>query len=214
MRRRVILLGPPGSGKGTIAVQLQKELGLRHVSSGHLLRREVDNGSTVGRRAKLFLDNGELVPDDAVLELMNSWLSSSNPEEGFVLDGFPRNLAQAKVLDDWLGRSPIERVILFHSPESVIVDRLSGRRTCPKCGRVYQWPTLAPSKDGVCDACGTLLVQRGDDQEPVVRKRYELYRRETEPLAAYYQEQGKLTVVDATGPLEQRFSAATAALRE
>jgi len=214
MRRRVILLGPPGSGKGTIAVKLQKELGLCHVSSGHMLRREVDNGSTVGRRAKLFLDNGELVPDDVVLELMNSWLSSPNAEEGFVLDGFPRNLAQAKVLDEWLRRSPIERVILFDSPESVTVDRIIGRRTCPKCGRVYQLPTLAPIKGGVCDECGTLLVQREDDQEPVVRKRYDIYRQETEPLTAYYQQQGKLTVVDATRPLEQRLSAATAAVRE
>ena len=149
-----------------------------------------------------------------MLELMNAWLSSSNAEDGFVLDGFPRNLAQAKVLDEWLRRSPIERVILFESPESVNVDRLTGRRTCPKCGRVYQWPTLAPGKDGVCDDCGALLVQRDDDQESVVRKRYDIYRRETEPLAAYYQQQGKLTVVDATRPLEQRFSAATAALRE
>jgi adenylate kinase len=208
----VILLGPPGSGKGTIAVRLQKELGLRHVSSGHLLRREVDNGSTMGRRAKLFLDNGELVPDDVVLELVNSFLSSSNADEGFVLDGFPRNLAQAKVLDGWLRRSPIETVILFDSPESVIVDRITGRRTCPKCGRVYQWPTLAPKKEGVCDDCGTLLVQRDDDQESVVRKRYDIYRRETEPVVAYYRHQGKLTVVDATRPLEQRLSATTAAL--
>ncbi|MEO8425945.1 MAG: nucleoside monophosphate kinase [Verrucomicrobiota bacterium] len=209
----MILLGPPGSGKGTVAVHLQKELGLPHVSSGHLLRREVENGSTMGRRAKLFIDKGELVPNDAVLELVNSWLLSSDAEEGFVLDGFPRNLAQAKVLDEWLRQTPIEKVILFDSPESVIVDRITGRRTCPKCGRVYQLPTLAPSKDGVCDDCGTMVVQREDDQEPVVRKRYDIYRRETEPLAAYYRQQGKLTVVDATRPLEQRLSAATAALR-
>ena len=214
MKRRIILLGPPGSGKGTIAARLQSELNLSHISSGHLFRQEVEKGSDVGRRAKMFLDNGELVPDDTVLELMERRLEGGALQGGFMLDGFPRNLAQAKVLAGWLAerQQPIEAVVLFDAPEDAIVERISGRRSCAQCGQVYQIHTMPPKVAGVCDGCGSALVQREDDAEETVRKRFGIYQRLTEPLVEYYRQQGKLTVVDAFAPLEQRFAAIFTAL--
>jgi adenylate kinase len=214
MKRRILLLGPPGSGKGTIAALLEKELGIAHLSSGHLLRQEVENGSSLGRRAKEFLEKGELVPDEMVLEVVWPWLESASAKGGFALDGFPRNLAQARDLDHRLLERgmPVEKALFFDGPEVELVKRLTGRRSCPACGRVYQHQSLPPKLPGFCDQCGIALVQRPDDEDAVVRKRYAIYRRETEPLAECYRRQAKLTVIDATLTIEQRFSASVEAL--
>ena len=138
MKRRIILLGPPGSGKGTVATRLRQEFGLNHISSGHLLRREVEKGSATGQRVRLFLENGELAPDRTVLRFMGEWMKSAPVNDGFLLDGFPRTLSQARALDEWLAarHAPIEAVILFACDLKLVLDRITGRWSCPKCGRV------------------------------------------------------------------------------
>jgi adenylate kinase len=214
MKRRIILLGPPGSGKGTIAAQLQKELGLAHVSSGHLLRQEAEAGSPVGQRAKSFLEKGELVPDATVLEFMSDWMQSAPLNRGFMLDGFPRTRVQAVALDEWLAakNAPIEAVLLYACDLDVVLDRITGRQSCPKCGRVYHVRSVPPKVPGRCDACGAALIERADDSEAVMRKRFEIYIRQTEPLVTYYDQQGKLGVIDASRPPEERLKASLAAL--
>jgi adenylate kinase len=214
MRRRIILLGPPGSGKGTIAASLEKEFKLLFISSGHLLREEVERGSPAGRRAKQFLDKGELVADEIVLEVMQRCLNAARIKGGFVLDGFPRNLGQARVLDQWLENrgAPLECVLFFDAAESVLTERLMRRRSCPHCGRIYHETALPPKVEGVCDACRTPLVQRSDDTEPVIRRRFQVYRRDTQPLVHYYRRQNKLTSINAALPFEERISASAEAL--
>ena len=142
-------------GKGTIAARLQQEFGLDHVSSGHLLRREVENGSAIGQRAKLFLEKGELVPDRTVLKLMGEWMKSVPLEHGFMLDGFPRTLSQARALDEWLAarNAPIEAVILYDCDLAIVLDRITGRWSCPKCGRVYHIYSVPPKVAGICGDC-------------------------------------------------------------
>jgi adenylate kinase len=214
MKRRIILLGPPGSGKGTIAARLRQEFKFNHVSSGHLLRREVEIGSALGRRAKVFLEKGELVPDRTVLRFMGDWMKSAPLENGLMLDGFPRTLSQAKALDKWLEsrNAPIEAVILYACDLPLVLDRITGRWSCPECGRVYHIYSVAPRIAGLCDDCSADLTQRTDDTEPVVRKRFEIYARQTKPLARYYGQQRKLTVIDAALSPDERFDATVAAL--
>ena len=214
MKRRIILLGPPGSGKGTIAARLQQQFGLVHVSSGHLLRREVDQGSEVGQRARMFLEKGELVPDKVVLQVMGEWFKTAPLEQGFLLDGFPRTLSQARTLDEWLAArdNPVQAVILYECDLKVILDRITGRWGCPKCGRVYHIYSVPPKDTGRCDLCSVALAQRSDDSEPVVRKRHEIYRRQINPLASHYAQQGKLIAVDAALSPDERFAKTVAAL--
>ena len=214
MKRRIMLLGPPGSGKGTVATRLHQEFGLNHISSGHLLRQEVEKGSAIGQRARSFLEKGELVPDRIVLQFMGEWIKSAPVNEGFVLDGFPRTLSQATALDEWLAtrNAPIEAVVLLACDLKLILDRITGRWSCPKCGRVYHINSVPPKVAGLCDDCQVALIQRADDSEAVVRKRFEIYRRHAKPLANYYEQQGKLTVVDAALSPDERFAKTVAAL--
>ena len=214
MKRRIILLGPPGSGKGTVATRLHQEFGLSHISSGHLLRHEVEKRSAIGQRARLFLENGELVPDRTVLQMMGEWIKSAPVNDGFVLDGFPRTLSQAKPLDQWLAmrNAPIEAVILYDCVLKLILDRITGRWSCPKCGRVYHIYSVPPKVAGLCDDCSIALTQRADDSEAVVRKRFEIYTRHAKPLADYYKQQGKLAAVDAALSPDERFAKTVAAL--
>ena len=210
----MILLGPPGSGKGTVAARLRQEFGLNHISSGHLLRREVEQSSVIGQRARVFLEKGELVPDGIVLRFMGDYLNSAPVEKGFLLDGFPRTLSQARALDQWLaGRNaPIEAVILFAASLKLVLERITGRWSCPKCGRVYHIHSVPPKTAGLCDECSVALSQRTDDSESVVRKRFEIYRRNAKALANYYEQQGRLTVVDAALSPDERFAQTVAAL--
>src|SRR5881394_1302792 len=214
MKRRIILLGPPGSGKGTLAARLQQEFGLNHVSSGHLLRREVERGSVIGQSVKVFLEKGELVPDRSMLRFMGEWIKSAPVNEGFLLDGFPRTMSQARALDEWLAarNAPIEAVILYACDLKLILDRITGRWSCSKCGRVYHIYSVPPKAAGLCEDCLGALTQRADDRETVVRKRFEIYKRQTKPLARYYEQQGKLTVVDAALSPDERFAKSAAAL--
>jgi adenylate kinase len=214
MKRRVILLGPPGSGKGTFAAQLQKVFGYCQLSSGHWLRREVEMDTTMGRRVKMFLDRGDLVPDELVLEFMEERLQSELAGGCFLLDGFPRTLGQAKALDEWLIQlgAPIEVVVFYDCSETILVDRITGRRACPRCGRCYHTQSLRPHVAGRCDECHDELVQREDDTEPVLRRRLEVYTRQTEPLVDYYRRQAKLKVIDAAMPSDAVYAASVEAL--
>lgn len=187
MATRLILLGAPGAGKGTQGALLAKAYGIRQISTGDILRDAVRRGTPLGQEAKRFMDAGELVPDDIILGMMRDVLAEA--EEGFILDGFPRTIEQARALDrllETLGMS-LDAVVVLDVPDDVLVKRISGRRSCPDCGAVYNVFFDPPTRRGICDQCGGSLVQRADDEAATVQRRLEVYRRQTEPLIAYYQ---------------------------
>lgn len=201
----LILLGPPGSGKGTQAKELEKRFGFVHISTGDLLRKAVREGTPVGKVAEKYMKEGALVPDDVILNLVNEALSSVTR---FVLDGFPRNITQAKKLEDMMREigGMIKRAILLDVSDDEIVKRLLARRICPSCGRVYNLITSPPKDDNKCDVCGVQLVKRSDDNEETIRNRLAVYRKETAPLIKYYEEKGILSRVDASRSPEEVFS--------
>ncbi|MCD6381521.1 MAG: adenylate kinase [Candidatus Aenigmarchaeota archaeon] len=186
---KLVLLGPPGSGKGTYSSRLAKELGIPHISTGDLLREEVSKGSELGKKAKEYMDKGELVPNEIVLEILKQRLQQPDCEKGFILDGFPRNLEQAKILDEI---TEIDKVIYLDVPDEIIIERLSNRRICKKCGAIYNLKTMPPKVPGKCDICGGELYQREDDKPEVVKNRLVVYRENTTPLINYYKEKGIL----------------------
>jgi adenylate kinase len=197
---RVLLLGPPGSGKGTQASALQQRWGIPHISSGDLLRAHVRDDTELGLRAKSYMDRGELVPDDLILDMMASRLSEADAQQGFALDGFPRTVAQAEALDRRLqqARQQLDAVVYLDVPEPELLRRLGGRRTCPRCNAVYHVETMPPQREGSCDRCGADLIQREDERPDVVRRRLQVYLKQTEPLLAYYQQKALLHRVDGT----------------
>ena len=197
---RIVVLGPPGAGKGTQAEMLERELGLKHLSTGDILREEVRKGTELGKRAEKYMKSGELVPDDLIVEMMEKEISKY---DNFVLDGFPRNLKQAEALDKMCR---IDKVILLEVPDEVILERLSLRRSCPKCNRVYHLKYNPPKENEICDYCGAKLYQRDDDKEEVIKKRLEVYRKETEPIAKFYREKGILVKVNGSKSKEEIFS--------
>jgi adenylate kinase len=198
---RVVLIGPPGVGKGTQASQLKTLLGVPHVSTGDILREAVQAGNPLGRKVKGFVASGQLVPDDVMGELIAQRLSRPDARAGFVLDGFPRTLDQVETLDSVLARLGVvlDRVFLFTVPEAEIVRRLAGRRTCPKCGAVFHVDSRPPRSAGVCDACGSALVQRADDTEDVIRERLRVYAEQTLPVASAYASRALIQEVDGAG---------------
>jgi len=210
----VILFGPPGAGKGTQAQRLFSAYGTPQISTGDILRQAVKDGTALGLKAKPLMEAGKLVPDELVIDIVEDRLKRTDCREGFVLDGFPRTVPQAQALDAMLaslGRR-IDHVLSLEVPLEVVVQRLSGRRSCPKDGRVYHVTQAPPKKPGLCDACQTPLVQRPDDLEDVVRARQVTYRRDTEPLKAFYAERGLLRSVDGTGTLDEVFARIQAVL--
>ena len=201
----VILLGPPGVGKGTQAARLADAEGWQHVSTGDLLRAARREGTELGQKAQAFMDAGELVPDSLILDLVRDHLKGMAPEAGILLDGFPRTTAQADGLGGVLtevGRQ-VDRVVLFEAPDETLVERLSGRRTCPECKAGYHVRFDPPKKDGVCDKCGAGLVQRDDDRPDAIRQRLETFHDQTAPLVDYYEKKGLLARVDGEGPMEE-----------
>ncbi len=195
---RMVLLGAPGAGKGTQASAMQQRWGLVHVASGDLLRDNVKNDTELGRKAKPYMEAGELVPDDLILDMMEERLARPDAQSGFVLDGFPRTLAQAEALDarlETMGQR-LDAVIYLRVSEEEILRRLSGRLICPQCHAVYHADTMPPKRPGVCDRCGTALVQRSDEDPEVVRKRLQVYEEQTAPLVEYYRSRGLLHEVD------------------
>jgi len=211
---RVVLMGPPGVGKGTQAVRLRDRLGVPHISTGDMLRDAVDRATPVGRKVRPFVDSGQLVPDDLMGELIGERLAAPDAAEGFILDGFPRTVDQVTILDRALGGLGValDRALILTAPENEIVRRLSGRRVCPKCRAVYHLESRPPASAGVCDSCGSALVQRADDAEDVVRRRLAVYSGQTLPVAASYRERGLLVEVDGVGEPDVVFGRLQAAL--
>ncbi|RLJ69816.1 adenylate kinase [Hydrogenivirga caldilitoris] len=198
----LVFLGPPGAGKGTQAKRLAQELGLKHISTGDILREAVKNETPLGKKAKEYMDRGELVPDELIIALIEEVMP---PGGGVIFDGFPRTIAQAEALDNMLKRKGLnlDKVILFDVDDEVVVDRLSGRRVCPSCGAVYHLKFNPPKNDEVCDRCSVKLIQREDDREEVVRNRLEVYRKQTAPLIEYYERKGILIRLDASKEIEE-----------
>ncbi len=184
----VILLGPPGVGKGTQGKRLAEACRWTRIATGDLLRSARQEGSELGRKAEAYMDRGELVPDELIVDLVRDEIASLTPERGIVFDGFPRNTPQAEALDGVLDetRRHVDRVILLEAPDDVLIQRISGRRSCPECGRVYNVHFGPPETEGVCDECGASLEHRSDDAPETVRRRLEVYRDETEPLVEFY----------------------------
>lgn len=190
---KLIFLGAPGAGKGTQAEIFSKRLGIPTISTGNILRAAIAAGTPVGKRAQEFMDKGQLVPDEVILDIVAQRLAQPDCAGGFILDGVPRTLAQAQALEA-RGIAP-DKVVSLEIGDEAIVERMSGRRVCAKCGAPYHVTARPPKTEGVCDSCGGELVQRGDDKRETVLDRLAVYHRETEPLKKFYQERGKLQVV-------------------
>ena len=205
---RLILLGPPGSGKGTQAKMLQEKFNIPKISTGDILRAAVEDNTDLGKQAKSFMDKGELVPDEIVIGLIKERIVEPDCEAGYILDGFPRTIVQAEKLGETLVAMDreIDLVVdLEVDPEELLV-RLAGRSTCKNCGAMFHQTSHPPKAEGVCDECGGNLYQRNDDNEETIVKRLEVYNKETAPLKDFYREQGKLKSIQGRGGMEDIFS--------
>jgi adenylate kinase len=202
----VILLGPPGSGKGTQAKRLEQNRGMRHLATGDMLRAVTTSGSQLGLRVKAIMDSGQLVPDGIIIDMIAERIGEPDCKAGFILDGFPRTVPQAQALDQMLRqrRLALDHVILFEVDDAVLVDRLSGRFTCAKCGASYHQRHNPPRIEGVCNICGSReFIHRPDDRPEAVAARFEVYRRQTEPILPYYRERGLLRVIDGMAAIDE-----------
>ena len=212
---RIVLVGPPGAGKGTQAQFIATHLAIPKISTGDIFRYNVSQGTPLGRQAKEYMDRGDLVPDEVTIAMVRDRLGEDDAQDGFLLDGFPRNVPQAETLKkqlmDWDERLTV--VLELVVDEDEVVRRLSGRRTCRRCERVWHIMFDPPTRDGICDDCGGELFQRDDDREETVRHRLEVYKKQTAPLVSYYADEGILIGIDATGPVEEVTERALAALR-
>jgi adenylate kinase len=212
---RLVLVGPPGAGKGTQAQFISSNLSIPKISTGDIFRYNVSTGTELGRQAKAFMDRGDLVPDEVTIAMVSSRLQEDDAQDGFLLDGFPRNVPQAETLKKMLAEwdQKLDIVLELVVDDDEVVRRLSGRRTCRKCGRIWHVVFDPPARPGKCDECGGELFQRDDDQEDTIRHRLEVYQQQTRPLIAYYADEGTLLGIDATGPVEEITDRAMSALR-
>lgn len=211
----VVLLGPPGAGKGTQAKRLAQTFSLLHLSTGDLLREEVSKGSELGRQAASYMQKGELVPDDLVAKMLVTRLHTQQGLAGCIFDGYPRTRPQAELLDGLLaelGRR-VDVAVYLDVPDDEVVARLGGRRSCPSCGAVYHVRTQPPARNGMCDVCGSELVVRDDDREEVIRQRLAVYRAHTEPLLELYAQRGVLQRIPGQGTPDEVFAALADAVR-
>lgn len=208
---RTILLGPPGAGKGTQAVRIAEKYHIPHISTGDIFRDNIKNNTELGRKAKAYMDRGELVPDELVCAIATDRLKKDDCKGGFLLDGFPRTLFQAEKLDAFMASQAgeIDAVINIDVPDEELVKRITGRRVCPSCGASYHIVNIPPKKEGICDVCGADLQQRADDTEATVRNRIAVYKEQTLPLVIYYRQAGKLKTVDGALGLDEVFRAIT-----
>ena len=202
---RLVLLGPPGAGKGTQAVHIARAFGVPRIATGDIFRENVRNETPLGKEAKAYMDRGDLVPDEVVIGMVRDRLSQDDADKGFLLDGFPRTVPQAVALEDYLANEnrPLDVVLRFNVPESEIVRRIVNRRTCPKDDSVYHLEFAPPQQAGICDECGTPLVHRKDDTEEVVIHRLQEYHSKTERLEYFYWERGLLRDVESVGPVDE-----------
>ncbi|RKN46778.1 adenylate kinase [Streptomyces hoynatensis] len=214
---RIVLVGPPGAGKGTQAVLLAQHLSIPHISTGDLFRANISKGTELGRQVEEIIRSGGLVPDEVTVAMAADRMAQADAEDGFLLDGFPRNIAQAKALDELLHESghKIDAVLDLEVPEDEVVKRIAGRRTCRNdSSHVFHVEYKQPSEAGRCDVCGGELYQRDDDREETVRKRLAVYHEETEPIIGYYREQGLVVTIPALAPVPEVTRRALAALPE
>ena len=199
---KIVLLGPPGAGKGTQAEVLTKKLLVPHISPGDMFRAAIKNGTAMGIEAKSYMDRGQLVPDEVTVGIIKDRIAQSDCSGGFLLDGFPRTIAQAEALDKLLeDKGGLDAVLNISVPLEKLVERLTGRRMCRKCGAIYHMLYNAPAKEGVCDACGGELYQRDDDKLETVTNRLDVYEAQTAPLIGFYEKQGKLFTVNGDQPI-------------
>ena len=190
----IILLGAPGAGKGTQAEVISEHLSIPQISTGNIIREALKSGTELGKKVQSYMDAGQLVPDDVVIDIIKDRLAAGDCPNGFILDGFPRTIAQAEALDSM--KVNIDKVIDIEVADEKIIERMSGRRVCPQCGASYHLVYKKPVKDGICNTCAGALVQRKDDHPDVVTERLKVYHEQTEPLKSYYEKQGKLYVVE------------------
>ena len=212
---RIVLVGPPGAGKGTQAQFIASHLAIPRISTGDIFRYNVTNNTDLGRKAREFMDRGDLVPDEVTVAMVRDRLAEDDTQEGFLLDGFPRNVPQAETLKKMLAEWDVKLSVVLELvvDEDEVVRRLSGRRTCRRCERVQHVLYDPPARKGICDDCGGELFQRDDDKEEVIRHRLEVYKDQTSPLIAFYADEGILVGIDATGPVEEVTQRAMSALQ-
>lgn len=204
---KIIMLGAPGAGKGTQAKMIADKYGVPHISTGDIFRANIKNGTELGMEAKKYMDQGLLVPDELTVKILLDRVAEEDCKEGYLLDGFPRTIPQAEVLDKALTElgDAIDYAINVDVPDENIVKRMSGRRACLSCGSTYHMEHIPPKKEGVCDKCGNELVLRDDDKPETVLNRLEVYHKQTQPLIQFYEEKGVLRTVDGTKPMKEVF---------
>ena len=213
---RIVLVGPPGAGKGTQAAYLARNLSIPHISTGDLFRANISQGTELGRQAKAYMDAGELVPDEVTIGMAKDRMEQPDAANGFLLDGFPRNVSQAEALDAMLKSEgmTLDAVLDLEVPEDEVVKRIAGRRICRNdSSHVFHVTYSPPKVEGVCDECGGELYQRDDDSEETVRTRLEVYHTQTEPIIDYYKAQGLVVTIEAMGPVDEVTGRALAALK-
>ena len=202
---KIIMLGAPGAGKGTQAKQIADKYSIPHISTGDIFRANIKNGTELGKKAKQYMDQGALVPDELTCDLVMDRIQQDDCKNGFVLDGFPRTIPQAEALDAALGKinEKMDYAIDVDVPDENIVNRMSGRRACLNCGATYHLISIPPKVEGICDRCGSEIVLREDDKPETVQKRLKVYHEQTQPLIDYYKNQGILKSVDGTQPMDE-----------
>ena len=212
---RLVLVGPPGAGKGTQAQFLASHLSIPKISTGDIFRDNVSHGTALGRRAQAYMERGDLVPDEVTIAMVTDRLADEDTQAGFLLDGFPRNVPQAETLKKMLlsWDTKLDVVLELVVDDDEVVRRLSGRRTCRRCGRIWHVSFDPPTVAGICDDCGGELFQRDDDREETIRHRLEVYQEQTSPLVSFYADEGTLLGLDATGPVDEITERALSALR-
>ena len=208
---KIIMLGAPGAGKGTQAKMIAEKYGLPHISTGDIFRANIKNGTELGKEAKEYMDKGLLVPVELTVRLLLDRVAQDDCKNGYVLDGFPRTIPQAEVLDEKLSDlgEKVDYAINVDVPDENIVNRMSGRRACLNCGATYHIVSIPPKKEGICDVCGSELVLRDDDRPETVQNRLKVYHEQTQPLIDFYEKKGVLRSVDGTLPMEEVFTAIT-----
>ena len=209
---KLVLIGGPGAGKGTQAKKLSKHFDIAHISTGDLLREQMKLGTELGKKVSEIMNAGGLVSDDIVSAMLAERIKADDCKKGYILDGYPRNVSQAEGLEAITGK--LDKVLCFNVDDEVIVDRMTGRRGCPKCGQMFHIKYKPPKVDGVCDACGEALVQRKDDNAETVRNRLKVYHETTAPVIDYYNKKGILAEIDGVGDIDAIFAKAVEALED